>query len=390
MPRPRHGAAELRTDAITPVLLDAGRFFRGCLHRSWVPGYLAGRGLGPDTVTQWNIGYAPGGWTALTSHLRGLGYADAAIQAAGLARRSSRGTLIDHFRDRVMLTIFRESGTIAGFTGRANPRAAPTVPKYLNSPATAAYAKGEVLYGLHEARGALTRGAVPVIVEGPFDVIAVTAADPARFAGLAPCGTALTSRQVSALARVADLSTSGVLVALDGDYAGRNGALRAYRILLAHTPMPTAAILPAGADPAQILQTSGAAALSDAFQHTEPLARIVIDAHINKWAAQLSFPEGQLNAMRSAAALIASTLAPQTASEILQITGGRSLVMLDADLHPIDNPELPAIAQALTPGAICQILQVARRTACDCCDVTAEVTNTLIKGARTPKRASMR
>ncbi|MGO9159123.1 MAG: hypothetical protein ACLP7J_00175 [Streptosporangiaceae bacterium] len=83
------------------------------------------------------MGYAPGGWTALLSHLRGLGYDDTVIEAAGLARRSSRGTFIDHFRDRVMLAIRDEHGTIAGFIGRAEPGSGPAVPKYLNSPETA-------------------------------------------------------------------------------------------------------------------------------------------------------------------------------------------------------------------------------------------------------------
>jgi DNA primase catalytic core len=376
--------------AISRILLDAERFYLGDLDRSWVPGYLESRGFGPPTAAQWRIGYAPAGWTALTSHLRSLGHDDAAMEAAGLARRSSRGTLIDHFRDRVMLAICDEHETIAGFIGRARPDAAPAVPKYLNTPQTAAYTKGDLLFGLHEGRGQLASGAVPVIVEGPFDAIAVSAADPARHTGLAPCGTALTRNQVAALARVADLRQTGVLVALDGDRAGRDGALRAYEILLAHTSMPTAAILPAGSDPAKILQNSGAAALSNALQHAWPLARIVIDAHLDGWARQLDFVEGQLNAMRSAAALIARTLLPETASEILQITGGRSLAMLDAGLHPIDNPELPAIARAFTPAAICQIVQVADRTAYDCSDVTAEVANAVVRDAMTPKQAAAR
>ena len=210
------------------VLLDAERFYVGHLKRSWVPSYLAARGLNPATVTQWHVGYAPAGWTALIRHLRNLGHDDAVIEAAGLARRSSRGTLIDHFRDRVMLAIRDERGMIAGFIGRAHPKAGPAVPKYLNSPETAAYTKGDLLFGLHEARERLARGAVPVIVEGPFDAIAVTAADPERYAGLAPCGTALTGRQVTALGRAIDLGQTGVLVALDGDRAGREAAIKAY------------------------------------------------------------------------------------------------------------------------------------------------------------------
>jgi DNA primase catalytic core len=267
------------------VLLDAERFYVGHLKRSWVPGYLAARSLNPVTVAQWHIGYSPAGWTALIRHLRNLGHDDALIEAAGLARRSSRGTLIDHFRDRVMLAIRDEHSMIAGFIGRAHPEAGPAVSKYLNSPETSVYTKGDLLFGLHEARDRLARAAVPVIVEGPLDAIAVTAADPVKFAGLAPCGTALTGRQAVALGRAADLDQTGVLAALDGDCAGRQAAIRAYSVLLPVTSKMIAATLPAGQDPAGILQAGGPAGLSSVRQHrTEPLARVLIDAHLDSWA----------------------------------------------------------------------------------------------------------
>jgi len=171
---------------IPPVLDDALQFYDSQLTSSWVPAYLAERGIDDATSRHWHIGYAPGGWTALTDHLRALGHHDDAIQAAGLARISSRGTLIDHFRDRVMLPVHDERGNIAGFLGRARPGTGPQIPKYLNSPETSSYRKGSLLFGLHQARDLLARGATPVIVEGPFDAIAVTVADPGRHVGLAP------------------------------------------------------------------------------------------------------------------------------------------------------------------------------------------------------------
>jgi DNA primase catalytic core len=376
---------------ISRLLRDAECFYCGHIAASWVPGYLAVRGFGQATMTQWRVGYAPAGWTALISHLRGLGHDDAAIEAAGLARRSSRGTLIDHFRDRVMLAIRDEHGTIAGFIGRAHPDAGLTVPKYLNSPETCAYTKGDLLFGLHEARGPLARGAVPVIAEGPLDAIAISTASPGRYAGLAPCGTALTSRQAMALGRVADLRKTGILVALDGDRAGREASIKAYSILLAVTTKLTAVILPAGRDPAEIFQADGPAALRDVLQNRiEPLATVVIDAHLDSRARQLDHAEGQLHAMRSAAALIASLLPSGTADQILQATGGRRLATLDADLHPVANPEMPAIARMLPASAACQIVRVATRTGSDCSEVTAEVANAVNKEAPVPKRAAAR
>jgi len=197
----RETAASAQPLAEIHQLLDvAESFYLGSVEHSWAAGYLASRGMSAETAAQWRIGYAPGQWTALISHLRAAGHDDETIEAAGLARRSSRGTLIDYFRDRVMLAIRDEHGQIAGFIGRANPASRRSVPKYLNSPDTAAFTKGSLLFGLHEARDRLAAGALPVLVEGPFDAIAVTAADPARFTGIAPCGTALTSRQAEALA----------------------------------------------------------------------------------------------------------------------------------------------------------------------------------------------
>jgi DNA primase len=376
---------------VSRILLDAERFYLSQLNDSWVPGYLTARGLNPATMTRWRIGYAPAGWTVLTSHLRALGHHDAGIEAAGLARLSSRGTFIDHFRDRVMLAIRDEHGTIAGFIGRAHPNARPTVPKYLNSPETALYTKGDLLFGLHEARDPLARGAVPVIVEGPFDAIAISAADPGRYAGLAPCGTALTSQQAAALGRVTDLRQTGVLVALDGDRAGREAAIKAYSILLAVTSKTTAITLPTGRDPAEILQADGPAALRDALQHqTEPLARVVIDAHLGSWARHLDHPEGQLNAMRSAASLIARLLPPGTADRIVQITSGRQLATLDDELHPVANPELELIARMLPANATCQVVQVADRLESDYSEVTAEVANALSRKTAIPKRTAAR
>jgi DNA primase len=375
---------------VSRILADAEAFYLNQVKRSWVPGYLTTRGFGTEIMTQWRIGYAPAGWTALTDHLRSLGHDDTAIQAAGLTRQSSRGTLIDHFRDRVMLGIRTEDGTVAGFIGRACPDAGPTVPKYLNSPETVVFTKGDLLFGLHEARGQLAGGAVPVIVEGPFDAIAVNAAGPSRYAGVAPSGTALTTRQAAALSRVADLRQTGVLVALDGDRAGRNAAIKAHGVLLTVTRNATAVLLPAGRDPAEIVQTDGPAALSTSLQQTEPLARVVIDAHIDRWAPQLDHVEGQLNAMRSAASFIAGMLPPETADEILRITDGRYLETLGEDLHPIANPELPVIARILPSDAVCQIIRVAERLDTDHSEVTAEVANALTREAAAPKRSAAR
>src|SRR5256885_11028566 len=107
------------------LTLAAARFFAARLTASWVPAYLAGRGFGEQALRVWTVGYAPAGWRLLTAHLRELGYGDAAIQAAGLARRTRRGALVDFFRDPAMFGIRWPDGTVAGVTGRARPRGGP-------------------------------------------------------------------------------------------------------------------------------------------------------------------------------------------------------------------------------------------------------------------------
>jgi DNA primase catalytic core len=362
-------------ETIRGVLADAQAFYTGQLDGSWAPGYLHARGITPAVIQHWHIGYAPAGWTTLTAHLRRLGHDDDTIQAAGLATRSSRGTLIDRFRDRIMLPVHDAAGMLAGFTGRARPGAEPGVPKYLNSPETAAYKKSRLLFGLHQAWPALARGAVPVIVEGPFDAIAVTIADPGRHVGLASCGTALTSQQVALLSQAADPPRTGIIVAFDSDTAGRKAAIRAHGILRSLTGKLQSAVLD-GKDPAEILQRDGPAALRVILrEHRQPLSALLIDTSIEQWGRRLDDIDGPLMAMRSAASLIASLLPDDTASQIHGITAGRELQTTDDLLHPVDNPEIPQIARILPADTSYQIMRTAGKLGFDCTDVLAEVAN---------------
>ncbi len=370
---------------VQEVLRAADRFYWSQLRRSWVPRYLISRGLDQATVARWRIGYAPGGWTTLLSHLRNLGHDDESIQAAGLARPSSRGTLIDHFRDRAMLAIRGEHGEIVGFIGRARPNADPRTPKYLNSPDSPVFKKGALLFGLYEARDQLANGAVPMLVEGPFDAIAVGVADQELYAAVAPCGTAFTSDQAEALARAADLSQSGVLVALDGDQAGRKAAVKAYEIFRTRTTKTKAVTLPPGRDPADILQNDGSTLLRAALQQTEPLARVAVDARIDHWADRLDHPEGQLGVMRYAATGIARLLPRETVEAILCITGGQPVATLDDALRSDASPELSAIARILPTDAITQILRTADRTSRECSEVISAMVSVVADDVAIPK-----
>lgn len=288
-----------------------------------MPGYLARRGFDQEVLRRWQVGYAPASRDALLRELRLAGYPDSLIEAAGLVRRTRAGLLADTFRDRLVLLIRDTSGRIVGFIGRAPERAGAAGPKYLNSPTTALYRKGEVLFGLWEARIALAAGAVPVITEGPLDTMAIATAAKGRYAPVAICGTVLTERQVSALASAGDLRATGVLVAFDQDGGGLRAAVRAYRTL--GTVRTAAVAFPAGADPARILADHGPGTLASLLrQRHKPLADHVIDAEVGAWSERLRFAEGQVGALRTGAAVIAAMPArdvPRQVSRLAALIG---------------------------------------------------------------------
>lgn len=372
-------------ERIHSVLAAALEFYVRQFAGNWAPAYLRGRGIGDAVSHAWCIGYAPGGWTTLTDHLHHLGCGDEDIQAAGLAKRSSRGTLIDIFRDRVMVPVHDENGAIAGFIGRAHPDAAPNVPKYLNSPETPGYKKSDLLFGLHQARSSLAQDAIPVIVEGPFDAIAVTIADPAQHAGLAPCGTALTSQQAALLSRAGDLARTGILIAFDDDTAGRKAAIRSYSILRPFT-WKLQSVLLNGEDPAEVLQKEGPTALRTILrERRQMLSSMVIDARIESWEQRLRDPDGPYLAMRSAAGLVADLLPPGEARQIQGVIGDRELQMTDELLPPVSSHELIQIARALPTDIAYQVARLAGKLGFDYSEVLIEVTKVFDERNRYPK-----
>ncbi len=346
-------------DGLARVHADAAAFYSAQLHTTG-PGAAAARALlqtravPPAAVEAYGLGYAPAGWTSLTRHLRTAGHPDERLLAAGLSLRSRHDALVDRFRDRVMFPVHHPSGNhLIAFLGRLVPAATPAphspnhspshvprvstaeaAPKYLNSPQTASYHKGEVLYGLGAApaRQALAAGAVPVLVEGPLDAIAVTCSNsgpPGQVGpghvlpvhvGVAPCGTALTAAQVAVLqAHAGPLAERGVGTAFDHDPAGAQAGLRAFALLRAAGAWPTAVVLPAGLDPSDLTALDGPAALAAALHAAGPLADLVVDAHLDAWADRLRWAEGRIGATRTAAHLLASFPPEQVGRQVHRV-----------------------------------------------------------------------
>ncbi|SMX87187.1 DNA primase, catalytic core [Brevibacterium sp. Mu109] len=247
-------------------------FFTHRFNNSWGRDYLTGR-FGVDLAghEHFGPGQAPAGWTNLVDHLRRQGVTDTEMLTVGVATMASTGRLIDRFRDRVMFPITRTGSNgveILGFVGRRRPElteADKAGPKYLNTAQNPLFHKGDQLYGLIDEL--VADGAVPVIVEGPMDAIAVTLASAGRYVGVAPLGTSLTDEQAAQLAVIG----RDPIVATDSDLAGQVAAERDFWMLTPHGLDPGYARFPASMDPADLLALRGPAALVGALSSATPL-----------------------------------------------------------------------------------------------------------------------
>ena len=297
----------------------AADFFAAGFADSWGPEYLSGR-LGTDLADHpgFRPGYAPAGWTHLRDHLRDLGASDQEILAAGLARVAGTGHIIDQFRGRLVMPI-RDGDQIHGFIGRrhpAEPDHRKAGPKYLNTARTDLFDKGARLFGLCEERAALNAGAMPVLVEGFFDAIAVSVAGGGRYVGLAALGTSITAAQANLLRPYAGVQGPGVSVATDADVAGQVAAQRAFWMLAARGHAPRHVLLPDGQDPAAVLQQSGPGALRCALDEAQPLARALLDE-------RLSHHSGNPQAVAECADIIAAQ-PPHTWAEQIDYAAART------------------------------------------------------------------
>ncbi len=201
--------------------------------------YLASRGLGEEICREFRLGYAPGGGQ-LAGRARQEGYSEEELLAVGLANR--RGN--DYFQRRIVFPLADARGRVRGFQARKLHDDDPLQAKYVNSPETELFRKGDLLYGLDGARQAIAREDRAVVVEGNTDVIAL------RQAGFAPVvasmGTALTEAQLRELARL----TKRLFLCFDSDAAGQDATLRGMELAVRDGFTVRVVPLPSGTDPA--------------------------------------------------------------------------------------------------------------------------------------------
>jgi DNA primase len=223
--------------------------------------YIAKRGLSPEMVEHFGIGYSDRSGRALVRLFEQNNFPVAQMEQSGLVRKRDDGGVYDNFRNRLMFPIHNESGKVIGFGGRA--LADEDQPKYLNSPETSLYKKTNVLYNLHRAKDPMRKQDRVILVEGYMDVIGVTAAGFGNV--VASCGTALTDKQVQALKRF----THRIAVNFDPDVAGVNASVRSIDMLLAESMQVRIMELEGGLDPDEYCKAHGSEAYAERIEHAK-------------------------------------------------------------------------------------------------------------------------
>ncbi|HEU4523198.1 MAG TPA: DNA primase [Thermoanaerobaculia bacterium] len=250
LPRRRRTSRESDKDDLLETIDDASEAFHQALGFPDNPAgrYLAGRHVSKDIISKYGFGYAPDSWDYILRRLAGK-HGEKKLEQTGLIMPRKGGTgYYDRFRNRLMIPIHSETGALVGFGGRSLDGSDP---KYLNSPESEVFNKSRLLYNLHRSKDAMRKIDRAILVEGYFDAIAI---DHAGVPGVvASMGTSLTAGQASLLRRF----TRRVIIAYDGDEAGRNATLRAAPVLLSAGIHVEALDLQGEKDPDSLVQSRG-------------------------------------------------------------------------------------------------------------------------------------
>jgi len=224
--------------------------------------YLAGRGMTPDGIRTFRIGYGPDSFGALRDRLSGMAD-EATLRASGLFSSKeqgdgSQGPIYDRFRKRVTFPICNESGRVIAFTARTLESGEKAGPKYVNSPETPLYHKGEVLFNLDKAKSAIRQAGYALLVEGQMDCISLFLRGIQHV--IATSGTAFTEQQVAILKR----HTQNVVVNFDPDAAGANAAEKSIALLTEEGFNLKLVTLDGGLDPDRFIRERGVEAYTQA------------------------------------------------------------------------------------------------------------------------------
>lgn len=268
--------------------------------------YLRSRGIEREAWEAFGIGYAPSYPDFLLRRLARSLSTEILVEA-GLVVRDAEGGVRDRFRGRITFPVHDVSGRAVGFGARVLPGGREEGPKYLNSPETPIYRKGEVLYNLHRAKAAAARAGEIVLVEGYTDVVALAQAGVEN--AVATCGTALGEGHLRAASRFAER----IVLAFDSDEAGARAAERAFPFLETYPIRPVVLILPEGQDPADFVRARGGETFRALAAEAETLVAYMLRRAVGRH--DLSTVEGRSAAVASALPLLENLTDPVRRSE---------------------------------------------------------------------------
>jgi DNA primase len=249
----------------------AAKFFEEQLRAADVAKkYLVERGITPETIKAFRVGWAPNQEEALNLYLLNKNFAPEDIVRAGLGFKTERGMQLDRFRGRIMFPITNHLGKVVGFSGRILPQFdTGNVGKYVNSPETPIFNKSRLLYGYSIAKDVIRDTHRAVLVEGQLDVLMCHQAGITN--AIAVSGTALTADHLRSLGRIADT----LILAFDQDEAGWAAADRAFDLARQHDFDVRIALLPGVKDPAELAQKDPTA-LQEALKEASPAMKVYI------------------------------------------------------------------------------------------------------------------
>ena len=300
--------------------------------------YLKNRGITPDVIQKFKIGMAPDGWTAGLEYGKRLGFTEKELLLAGVARKKEdTGRVYDQFRNRVTFTIENEQGRPVGFSARTLEAKPADGRKYVNTPDTPVFHKGQLLYALPQARQGMGRLKKAILCEGQLDAIAIHRAG--IDCAVAPLGTAFTSDQARMIRRY----SNNILLSFDADSAGQKAVLRAAEILLPFSVNMQVIRIPGGKDPDEIFSKNGATALESLVENAVPWLNVLQEVLPERF--QLDNPVGRAGA----AAFIADYLKLVNDQVELEVYIDSTAKMLDVSANAIKSAVDKAIANANRP-----------------------------------------
>jgi DNA primase len=302
---PQEAQQKEHEGGLAALLEKAMAFYRAELKKSaQAIAYLKQRGLSGEIAARFGIGYAPDDWQALKAAFPE--YDDARLVECGLVIQGEEGKRYDRFRGRIMFPIFNRRDTVVGFGGRVIGAGEP---KYLNSPETPLFHKGEEIYGLGHARAAMHEARRALVVEGYMDVVAL--AQHGVGYAVATLGTATTPVHVTRLLRELRESGAELVYCFDGDAAGRKAAWRALEVSL---PLATDTnpirfmFLPEGEDPDSFVRQHGRPAFERLIGESQTLSGYLLGEL--RARSDLATPEGRARFQVSAKPLVQQLAAP--------------------------------------------------------------------------------